>query len=125
MDCPAGLYAYNWFYNNNAVVGTNPAPGYIGIPTITINAVVKDGSVTLTGHNFPPDETFTVRMGEYGTYALGGKSVATYESGEGKDFTKTYTIPSSLAGRSQIAIRFETSNGYYYAFNWFWNNTTN
>jgi len=130
MDGPTGLYAYNWFYNNTAPApvitpvpgGPTPVPGYVGIPTISIAAVVKDSSVTIYGYNFPPGQTFNVLMGPYGTYAIGGIPVASVSNSG--SFSATYSIPSALAGYDKIAIRLETGNGYYYAYNWFYNNTT-
>lgn len=122
MDCPAGYYAYNWFWNN----ASSPiVPGYVGIPTFTIQAVVKDSSVTIYTNNFPADQSFTVSMGAYGTQALGGIVVDTIDSGSGGSFSETFTIPAALAGSSRIAIRFDSEGGYFYAYNWFWNNTTN
>ncbi len=126
MDSATGYYyAFNWFWNNSTSVPVPPEePVYTGIPTFFIAAVVKNESVTITAKNFPPDQTFKVRMGEYGTLGIGGIEVATYESGEGGAFSATYEIPDELAGRNRIAIRLETANGYFYAFNWFYNNTT-
>lgn len=153
MDCALGYYAFNWFWNNTATVQavtpgpaatTGPTatatpvgtpaptattvpivPGYVGIPTFSIAAVVKDVSVTINANNFPAGQTFTVKMGEYGTQGIGGIVVDSVASGSGGSFTKTFAIPAALAGRYKIAIRLETSNGYYYAYNWFYNNTTN
>ncbi len=129
MDCPAGFYAYNWFWNNTApspaATAVPEVPGYVGIPTFTISAVVKDSSVTILTNNIPAGQTFTVRMGEYGTLGIGGVVVDSVDSGTGGSFSKTFTIPAALAGRYKIAIRMETSNGYYYAYNWFYNNSTN
>jgi hypothetical protein len=128
MDCLLGFYAYNWFWNNTApAVVTTPVPvvpGYVGIPTFSISAVVKDSSVTILTNNFPAGQTFTVRMGEYGTQGIGGIVVDSVDSGTGGAFSKTFTVPASLAGRYKIAIRLETSNGYFYAYNWFYNNST-
>jgi hypothetical protein len=45
-------------------------------------------------------------------------------SGTGGAFSKTFTIPAALAGRYKIAIRLETASGYYYAYNWFYNNAS-
>ena len=98
MDCPAGLYAYNWFYNNTAAVTIPPAPGYTGIPTFSISAVVKGKTVTIAGKDFPAGQTFTVTMGEYGTYGIGGIKVGTYESGTGGSFTKTFDVPFKPGG---------------------------
>ncbi len=122
MDCPAGYYAYNWFWNNTS---SPVVPGYVGIPTFTIQAVVKDSSVTIYTNNFPASQKFTVRMGPYGTLALGGIVVDTIDSGSGGSFSKTFTIPAALAGSTRIAIRLDSEGGYFYAYNWFWNNTTN
>lgn len=95
---------------------------YYGIPTFMISSVVKDQSVTISAVNFPPNQTFVVRMGAFGTMAIGGTQIDTYESGPGGSFTATYPIPAALAGSWQIAIRLESSAGYYYAYNWFYNN---
>lgn len=131
MDSAQGYYAFNWFDNIDYNISTTPVtpsvtpvPGYTGIPTFFIAAVVKDSKVTINAYNFPAGQTFTVRMGAYGTLGIGGIAVATKDSGTGGSFTATYDIPASLAGSSKIAIRLETANGYYYAYNWFYNNTT-
>jgi len=99
---------------------SGPVAGYAGIPTFSISSVVKDQSVTISGVNFPPGQVFTVRMGAFGTMGIGGTTITTFNSGAGGSFTATYPIPAAIAGGSKIAIRLET--GYYYAYNWFWNN---
>jgi hypothetical protein len=71
--------------------------------------------------NFPKGETITVRMGAYGTMGIDGIVVTKISSGLGGDFDAAYMIPASLAGSAKIAIRLETSSGYY-AYNWFYNN---
>jgi hypothetical protein len=120
MDSASGIYyAYNWFYNNTA---TAPAPGYSGIPTISIVSAVKDVSVTIQTNNFPASQDFTVRMGAFGTKAIGGTIVATTPSGSGGSFQVTYNIPAGLVGSSQIAIRLDSASGIYYSYNWFYNN---
>lgn len=123
MDSPNGYYSYNWFYNNTDAVVT-PEPGYTGIPTISIVSVDEDTSVTIKTHNFPASIDFTVRMGPFGTKGVGGVVVTTTNSGAGGSFEETYDIPASLAGSAMIAIRLESPTGYYYAYNWFYNNTT-
>ncbi len=129
MDAPAGYYAYNWFWNNTTGGGVTPPPtsipgtGYTGIPTFNIQAVTADTNVTVLTNNFPPNQTFTVRMGAYGTLGIGGIVVATTNSGAGGAFQATYTIPDALKGSQRIAIRMDSNLGYY-AYNWFWNNTT-
>jgi hypothetical protein len=74
-------------------------------------------------NNFPPNEKFTVSMGNFGTYALNGVVVGTTDSGAGGSFEATYTIPDSLKGLGMIAIRMDNPTGYYYSYNWFYNNT--
>lgn len=123
MDADSGgFFAYNWFYNTPSDGTVTPGKPYVGIPTFSIMAVVRDNTVTVKAVNFPADQTFTVRMGAYGTKGVGGISVGTKESGEGGSFEATYDIPESLKGSQRIAIRMESTQGYY-AFNWFWNNT--
>jgi len=129
----SGYFAYNWFYNNTSSAPpsqepaptTTPAPpGYSGFPTISIVAVVKDQSVTISGQNFPPTDTFTVLMGPYGSQANGGTNVGSTSTEAGGSLSATYSIPSSLAGSYKIAIRLQSSTSGYYAYNWFYNNST-
>jgi hypothetical protein len=132
MQSPTtGYFAYNWFFNSTAEVTTTPQPtvtpippGYKGFPTFTISAVVKDQTVTISGSNFPPNDTFTVLMGPYGTKGVGGIKVSSTESGAGGSFSSTYNIPTSLIGAKQIAIRLQSSTSGYFAYNWFWNNNS-
>ncbi len=121
MDASGGFFAFNWFWNNTTTV-TPPPPVFVGIPTFSISAVVKDSTVTIKTNNFPANKDFTVRMGKIGTKAIGGVVVATTASGTGGTFTATYNIPDSLKGLKQIAIRMDASGGFF-AFNWFWNTT--
>jgi hypothetical protein len=92
------------------------------IPTFSIVAVVTDTSVTIRTNNFPANQLFTVRMGAYGTQAVGGIVVGTTNSGAGGSFEETYAIPASLAGSYRIAIRMDSPGGYF-AYNWFYNAT--
>lgn len=124
----SGYYAYNWFYNNTTNGTTPPSPpvdpGYSGFPYFFIGSVTRDTSVSINAHNFPANDEFTVRMGAYGTKGVGGVVVGSTDSGDGGSFTATYDIPASLAGSYRIAIRLESSTSGYFAYNWFYNNTT-
>jgi len=127
----SGYFAYNWFYNNTAngtgtpAPTTTPAPpGYSGYPYFSITAVSRDQTVTIQAHNFPPNDTFIVTMGTYGSYGIGGVNVGSTSTGSGGAFSATYNIPSSLAGSYRIAIRLQSSTSGYFAYNWFYNNTT-
>lgn len=125
LESSGGYFAYDWFYNTTGSGTTPPpsgTPGYKGYPTFSIQAVVKDSKVTIKGSNFPADQTFTVRMGAYGTKGVGGEVVGTKETGSGGSFEATFDIPSGLKGKDRIAIRMDSPQGFY-AFNWFWNNT--
>ncbi len=133
---PGGYFAYNWFYNTTtatATPGPTKTPGptptskptlssYTGIPTFAILSVVADDKITIRTHNFPANQTFTVRMGKYGTKGIGGIVIGNSDSGKGGVLEFTYTIPAELKGQSRIAIRMDSPAGFY-AFNWFWNNT--
>jgi hypothetical protein len=122
----SGYYAYNWFWNNPPTAPTTtPVPGYSGIPTFSIKSVVKNDSVTILTNNFPPNDSFTVTMGKYGTKGIGGVVVTTTNSGEGGAFEVTYKIPSSLYDMNPIAIRLESPTTGYFAYNWFYNTTAN
>ena len=129
MEFPSGHYSYNWFYNNTTgtaapvVTPVSPAvPGYTGIPTFMILSVVKDNTVKIQAYNFPAGQSFKLRMGEYGTLGIGGILVTTVNTGASGNFTATYDIPAALAGKAKIAIRLDSASGYYYAYNWFYNN---
>lgn len=131
-DPISGYFSYNWFYNNTAVVTVTPAAtpkpttvsGYVGYPTFSIKAVVKDSKVTISAVNFPAHKLFTVRMGAFGTRGIGGTVAGTQDSGLGGAFTWTYDIPAALAGSYRIAIRLEDPVSGYFAYNWFYNSTT-
>jgi len=138
MDSAQGYYAYNWFTNMGTTSapppaatvapGSTPAPSnppasnYTDYPYFLINSVVSDSTVTITGYNFPPNQSFAVTMGPYGSYGIDGTAVGTTETGAGGTITATYNIPANLAGSYQIAIRLESP--YNYAYNWFYNVTS-
>ena len=88
-------------------------------PLTSITGVVKGTTVTVSGSNFTLNDSYTVRMGPMGTRGEGGYVVATYNTGGSRTFTATFTIPESLKDAAQIAIRFESVNTPYYAFDWF------
>lgn len=95
------------------------------IPTISITSVVTDQTVTIQTQNFPANQNFVVTMGPFGSKGVNGPVVGTTNSGAGGSFSATYNIPAQLQGASQVAVRLQTSHAYpYYAYNWFWNNTT-
>jgi hypothetical protein len=132
MDSTSGgFFAFNWFWNNTTgssgpvvTPGTTPVPVFTGIPTFTIQSVVRDNSVTILTNNFPASLDFTVRMGLFGTAGINGTVVGTTNSGGGGAFTATYSVPASLQGLQKIAIRLDSTSGGFFAYNWFWNNTT-
>ena len=99
------------------------ASSTLAIPTISVTSVKGGETVTIQTHNFPAGQTFTVRMGQMGTLGIGGTVVGTTESGEGGSFAVTYNIPEALKENRQIAIRLDSSQGYY-SYNWFYNNST-
>ncbi len=118
-----GVSASTVFYNTGAYVAPSPLPGgYGGIPTTSIKSVDKGVSVTLTTYNFPKEKYFTVTMGEFGTRGIGGLNVGEFYSAGGGSFELTFSIPEELADEELIAIRLETADKVYYAYDWFYNN---
>ena len=87
-------------------------------------AVEKDNTVSVEGKTFPADTDFTVLMGEMWTMGINGTKAGTFNSGEGGDIAATFEIPSNLAGLIRISIRLQATTGGWYAYNWFWNSTT-
>lgn len=142
-----GYYSYNWFYNNDFGTHEGGSPAeetpedtdtddtadeepdteetstYTGIPTISISSVEPDQDVTVETHNFPADKEFVVLMGKMGTKGVNGIEVTRFDSEDGGSFSKTFDIPEELQGDYQIAIRLQTPDGIFYAYNWFYNNT--
>jgi hypothetical protein len=131
MESPtSGYYAFNWFYNNSGGGAAEdpdvtPPPGYSGYPTFSIVSVDEDGSVTIKTHNLPPEDNFRVTMGPMGSKGIGGTVVDMVDSGTGGTKTYTFDIPAALHGSYRIAIRMQSPTSGYYAYNWFYNNTTN
>jgi hypothetical protein len=127
----SGYFAYNWFYNNTTGGSTGggsqppPATGYTGFPTFSIQSVVRNTSVTIKTQNLPPNDTFAVLMNFMGTRGINGYQVATLNTGGGGSQVLTYNVPAALAGQYQIAVRLQSTSGSgYFAYNWFYNNTT-
>jgi hypothetical protein len=95
------------------------------VPTFSIVSVAPDSTVTIQTYNFPANDTFKVLMGYMGTRGVGGTRVDTISSGGGGSFSATFNIPAGLKGLYQIAIRLQSTTGSgYFAYNWFYNNTT-
>jgi hypothetical protein len=126
----SGYYSYNWFYNStgssssssSGSTGTGGLPSGT-YPTFYITAVDEDDTVTIKPYNFTPNDEYTVRMGVMGSRGVGGTIVDTVTTNaNGKLDTTTFNIPAALVGDYQIAIRLESNNTAYYAFNWFYNN---
>jgi hypothetical protein len=128
LESAQGYYSYNWFYNNTTA-GTGGKPGYTGIPTFKIVSVNADQDVTVETNNFPVNETFVWTMGPMGTQGINGTVVnSAWNSSNGGTMTATFAIPDNLKGSYQISIRAQTGHtaplNPFYAFNWFYNNTT-
>lgn len=120
-------FAYNWFYNNTTgdLIGGGNGNGYVGYPTFRITGVERNKTVTIETNNLPSRDRFVVRMGPIGTRGIGGYRVTSFESGSGGTQTYTFNIPAQLKGARQISIRLESNTGSgYFAYNWFFNNTT-
>lgn len=92
-------------------------------PTITIIAVNPGVSVTIRANNFPGGQLFAVRMDHYGNLALNGTYVDTTNTGGGGAFEETYKIPDALQNDHLIAIRMDSSAGFF-AYNWFVNQSS-
>jgi hypothetical protein len=128
-------YAFNWFHNNSTSssstttttsASSSPVSINNGIPTFTVCTVVKDGAVTILTKNFPTNQTFNVTMGGMYTQGIGGTSVGTLASGDKSSEHYTFNVPAGLKGAGRISIRAQTAHAYpFYAYNWFYNNTTN
>jgi LysM repeat protein len=122
----SGFFAFNWFFNNTSGGGTGGGGvgGYFGFPTFTIQAVRRNATVTILTNNYPPNTNFTVRMNFIGTRGIGGQVVGSFNSGTGAAQSLSFPVPAFLAGQRQIAVRTDSPATGFFAYNWFWNNTT-
>jgi hypothetical protein len=153
LQSSEGFFSYNWFANSaptstatssneGAAVTATPAPTSTpsaspsptaqataipvtggGFPTMQIVSVVQDTSVTIQAANLPAGMTFNVTLGAFGTAGVGGTSVGQTDSGSGGSLQATYNIPAEFHGKDRIAIRMQSTQGFF-AFNWFWNTST-
>lgn len=122
-------FVYDYFLNKDGFssdLAADPSNGDWVLPAGTypntqVVGAVQGTSVTIKGTNFTLNDTYTVRMGAIGTQGVGGVVVDTYQTGSSSTFTATFSIPASLQSASQIAIRFESNNSPYYAYDWFYN----
>lgn len=120
----SGYYSFNWFYNTGYKGGTG-GRGVRPYPTFWISGVVRDNTVTVVTQNLPPNEAFRVRMGPMGTRGINGYVVTTFNTGSGGSQVLTFSIPAPLYGSHKISIRMDSISGSgFYAYNWFFNNTT-
>jgi hypothetical protein len=121
------LAVYTTFENQTGASGGTTEDfndgGTSDIPTIAILSIKEDESVTLKTYNFPAGRDIQVLMGEMGTRGIGGIQVTTFSSETGSSLTKTFDIPDALNGEYQIAIRLQTADGVFFAYNWFFNDT--
>jgi hypothetical protein len=149
MEGTGGWYSYNWFHNDpngtwpvvtpaptsTPAPTTTPAPTetpapttppkpVVKYPSFTITAVKANETVSIKGINFPANTDFVVKMGKMWTMGIGGTEAAKFNSGEGGTFEATFPIPAGLKDMIRISIRMDGTGGWY-AYNWFWNNTTN
>jgi hypothetical protein len=116
----AGVAASSTFYNTGTE-GPVPGPVYSPVPTTSIKNVEVGESVTVTTYNFPAEKDFVTYMGEFGTRGIGGIEVGTFYSAGGGSFELTFEIPEELADEHLIAIRLQTPDNHYYAYDWFVN----
>jgi len=92
---------------------------WAGAPTFSIVSVISDQKVTIQTDSFPANYDFVAHMGKMGTLGIGGEDVGVTNSAAGGSFQVTYTIPDSLKGQAQIAIRLDSTKGGFFAYNWF------
>ena len=126
----SGHFAYDYFENASGYSASSGGSSSVSAgwtlaagtyPYTQVTAVVKDGTVTFSGFNFTKYDTYTVTMGPIGSKGVGGFIVAEKATGASSTFTETFTIPAGLYGADRIAIRFQSQNTPYYAYDWFYN----
>ena len=125
----SGHFSYDYFQNEDGFTASASSVAFVGdwtlpagtYPNTTINAIVGDSTVTVSGFNFTKNDNYTVYMGPIGTQGVGGVYVGDKAIDASGTFTDTFNIPDSLLGQSQIAIRLVSKNSVYFTYNWFYN----
>jgi len=102
------------------------ATAYSGHPFFFIKAVDTTAHwVDIEPHNFPPNDTFVVRMGAMGTRGVNGWVVGTVTTDASGKLSQTrFPIHPHVWGYPLVAIRLESPTSGYYAYNWFHNRST-
>jgi hypothetical protein len=127
----SGHFSYDYFQNEDGFAATASSVAFVGdwnlpagtYPNMTINTIIGNSTVTVSGYNFTKNDNYMVYMGAIGTQGVGGVYVGDKAIDASGTFTDTFNIPASLAGHSQIAIRMVSKNTVYYTYNWFFNST--
>jgi len=127
----SGHFAYDYFQNvsgysaSTSPTVANANPGWVlsagTYPYTQVIGVVQDSNVTISGFNFTRNDSYTVYMGPIGSKGVGGVYVGDKLTDDSGTFTASFNIPDALKGAVKIAIRFESKNTPYYAFDWFYN----
>jgi hypothetical protein len=121
---PSKIYAGQVLCVRKGTTSGTTTPVSYYYPTFSIVSVVRNSTVTVKTNNLPANDTFNVCMNYMGTRGVCGWLVATINSGAGGTQTLTFNIPDALKGQGKIAIRMQSPYSGYFAYNWFWNNTT-
>ncbi len=110
-----------------AALAFPPAASAAPTRAITVSfdilAVQEDTSITIRTRDFPARTQFTVLMGQATRKAADGVEAATFDSGAGGAVEATFPIPEQVRGSRIIGVRIESTNGYFAAYNWFFNRT--
>lgn len=93
--------------------------------SIEVIAVKAGESVTVRAEDFPANRTWTVRMDKAGNLGIDGIVVAEVRSAAGGNFEVNVPIPAELRNEKTIAIRFESTTGGWWVYNWFNNRNLN
>ncbi|NPA31957.1 MAG: hypothetical protein GXO37_08180 [Chloroflexi bacterium] len=102
------------------------AAAYSGFPFFFIKEVnATEHWVEIEPHNFPPNDTFVVRMGPMGTRGVNGWVVGTVTTDASGNLSQTrFPIHPYVWDQYMVAIRLESPTSGYYAYNWFYNVTS-
>ncbi len=111
-------YSVNQIFTN-----VSPTPGNT-IPSIQIRGVVKDSSVTVQLRNFPVNTACDALIGPEETNGKAGYYIGTVAIKDSGPLTATFSIPPGLYGLEKMAIRFEDAKSGFFAYEWFYNNTS-
>lgn len=108
--------ASQWFYNMSSTSG-----GYREIPSVVVNSVIRNQSVTITAYNVAPNVVFEVLMASPNQKDKLILAAGTLSSATGGTVSASFNIPAGLLNKTPLVLLLRNTSLGYYAYALFQN----